>query len=78
MKNTVYKDVFLEENDLETNIDTYLYNINKKIFKQEISSISYIYAYINLIDYENNDIINTIEGIRYNMEKTEIIKRLVR
>ena len=28
--------------------------------------------------YENNDIINTIEGIRYNMDKKEILKRLVR
>ena len=31
-----------------------------------------------MIEYEKNDIINTFEGIRYNMDKTEILKRLVR
>ena len=43
-----------------------------------MTSIAYVLAYVNMIDYENNDIINTIEGIRYNMDKTEILKRLVR
>ena len=78
MKNTVYKDVFSDENNLEENIDKYLYEINKKIFRNDMTSIAYVLAYVNMIDYENNDIINTIEGIRYNMDKTEILKRLVR
>ena len=77
MEKTVYSKIFTEESELEDNINTYLYNINKKIFKNEITSIAYIFAYINIIDYENNDIINTIEGIRYNMDKTEILKRIV-
>ena len=78
MKDTVYKDVFFDENNLEENIDKYLYEINKKIFRNDMTSIAYVLAYVNMIDYENNDIINTIEGIRYNMDKTEILKRLVR
>ena len=78
MKQTVYKSVFTEENNLEENIDKYLYKTNKKIFQNDVMSIAYIFAYINIIDYENNDIINTIEGIRYNMDKAEILKRLVR
>ena len=78
MKKTVYINVFTSENDLEENIDKYLYEINKKIFRNDITSIAYVLAYVNMIDYENNDIINTIEGIRYNMDKTEILKRLVR
>lgn len=78
MKKTVYINVFTSENDLEENIDKYLYEINKKIFRNDMTSIAYVLAYVNMIDYENNDIINTIEGIRYNMDKTEILKRLVR
>lgn len=78
MQETTYKSVFLDEMDLEQNIDRYLYEVNKKIFRNDITSIAYILAYVNIIEYENNDIINTIEGIRYNMDKTEILKRLVR
>ena len=78
MSKTTYKSVFTEESSLEENIDKYLYEVNKKIFRNDITSIAYILAYVNMIEYENNDIINTIEGIRYNMDKTEILKRLVR
>ena len=78
MSKTIYKSVFTEESSLEENIDKYLYEVNKKIFRNDITSIAYILAYVNMIEYENNDIINTIEGIRYNMDKTEILKRLVR
>ena len=77
MSKTVYKKVFINENELEEDIDRYLYEVNKKIFQNDITSIAYIFAYVNMIDYENNDIINTIEGIRYNMDKQEILKRLV-
>lgn len=78
MQQTIYKDIFKEEMDIENNIDKYLYWVNKKIFKNDTTSIAYIFAYVNLIDYENNDIINIIEGIRYNMKKQEILKTLVR
>lgn len=78
MQKTTYKAIFVEESALEENMDKYLYSINKKIFERDISSIAYVFAYVNMIDYENNDIINTIEGIRYNMDKQEILKRLVR
>ena len=78
LNKTCYKNVFSSENDFEENTDTYLYKINYKTFKQDNISIAYIFAYINLVDYENNDIINVVEGIRYNMDKAEIIKRLAR
>lgn len=78
MEKTVYKSIFLDENSIEENMDRYLYNISKKIFQNDIWSIAYILAYINMLEYENNDIINTIEGIRYNMDKSEILNRLVR
>ena len=61
----------------QTNIDKYLYEVNKKIFRNDMMSIAYVFAYVNMIDYENNDIINTIEGIRYDMDKQEILRRLV-
>ena len=78
LNKTCYKNVFSSENDFEENTDTYLYKINYKTFKQDNISIAYIFAYINLVDYENNDIINVVEGIRYNLDKAEIIKRLAR
>ena len=78
MQDTIYKDIFDNEHYIEDSIDKYLYAVNQKIFKEDIMSISYIFAYVNLIDYENNDIINTIEGIRCNMDRQEILKRLVR
>ena len=78
MQNTVYKKIFTTQEELEDNIDKFLYNINKKVFKQNHTSIAYIFAYINLIDYENNDIINTLEAIRYNIPKEELYKRLIR
>lgn len=78
LNKTYYKNVFSSENDFEENTDTFLYKINYKTFKEASISIAYIFAYINLVDYENNDIINVVEGIRYNMDKAEIIKRLAR
>lgn len=77
MCKTVYKEIFIEEKDFEENIDKYLYKVNKEIFKEDIMSIAYVFAYVNMIDYENIDIINTIEGIKYNVEKSEILKKLV-
>lgn len=78
LSQTVYKNVFISETDFEDNADRFLYQINYKIFKEDVLSMAYIFAYINLVDYENNDIINVIEGIRYRMDKDEIIKRLAR
>ena len=78
LNKTYYKNVFSSENDFEENTDTFLYKINYKTFKEDSISIAYIFAYINLVDYENNDIINVVEGIRYNLDKAEIIKRLAR
>lgn len=78
MSKTIYKDIFDNELNFENNIDRYLYNINKKVFKQNILDVSYIYAYINLVNYENNDIVNIIEGIRYEVPKIDIQRRMVR
>ena len=78
LSKTPYKNVFASETEFEDNTDRFLYKINYKVFKEDAFSIAYIFAYINLVDYENNDIINVIEGIRYKMDKEEIIKRLAR
>ena len=78
LSKTPYKNIFTSETEFEDNVDRFLYKINYKIFKEDIFSNAYIFAYINLVDYENNDIINVIEGIRYGMDKSEIIKRLAR
>ncbi len=76
MQKTIYKKIFTNEEELEDNIDKYLYSVNKKVFIGDLTSIAYIFAYVNLIDYQNNDIVNTIEGVRYNLDKGQILSRL--
>lgn len=61
----------------EQNINRYLYKEYYKIFKSQMFDISNICAYINLIEMENADIVHIIEGIRYNLNKEEIQKKLV-
>lgn len=64
--------------DLEQQVDQYLYEVYKKHFRGNIFDISAIYAYINMIEQENNDILNIVEGIRYHLSKEEIQRKLVR
>ena len=80
LKNTYYAKYinFTDITSIEENIDRYLYRLYKKYFRGNIFDISIIYAYINMVDKENNDIINIIEGIRYNMNIDEIRKKLVK
>lgn len=69
---------FDHTDDLEQQIDKYLYDVYKKHFRGNIFDISAIYAYINMVEQENNDILNMIEGIRYHLNKEEIQKKLIR
>lgn len=63
--------------ELEENADRYIYNMYKKYFRGNIFDISVVYAYIGMIEKENNDIMNVVEGIRYNLNKDEIRKKMV-
>lgn len=63
--------------ELENEIDRYLYNLYKKIFKADIFDIGSVYAYLNMIDDENNDIMNIIEGIRYDLDRDKLKEKLV-
>lgn len=63
--------------NLEEQVNQYLYQLYKKCFKGNIFDISVIYAYINMIELENNDIMNIVEGIRYHLSREEIRKKLL-
>lgn len=63
--------------DLESNIDKYLYKIYQKYFRGNVFDIGVVYAYLNIIEAENNDIMNIVEGIRYNLDREEIRKKLL-
>ena len=63
---------------LEENTDKYLYEVYKKYFRGNVLDGTSVYAYISMIDKENNDIMNIVEGIRYNLDRDEIQKKLVR
>lgn len=68
---------FGKMDDLEENIDKYLYKLYQKYFRGNIFDIGVVYAYVNMIEAENNDIMNIVEGIRYNLDRNEIRKKLL-
>lgn len=63
--------------DLECKVRKYLYNLYKKNFKSNLLSINCIYAYLNLVEMENNDIISIIEAVRYGIDKNKLLKKLL-
>lgn len=77
LENTVYKNVFLDENEIEYEKDKYLYNINRKIFRTKMFDISTVFSIINLTDIEIKNMINIIEGIRYKIDRNEIQKKII-
>lgn len=74
---TKYKDVFKNEESLEHDKNEYLYKKYMKYFKTKVFNICTVFCNINLIDIEIKNIINVIEGIRYNIDKTEIQKKII-
>lgn len=78
IEKTPYKKIVLgPENDFEQMISKFIYTKNKKMFRENMFNINFIYAYIDMVYDENNDITNIIEGIRYNLSRPEILKKLV-
>ena len=77
LSKTLYKNAFKNEGNIEHDKNQYLYNVYIKYFKEKLFNICTIYCYINLIDIEIKNIINIIEGIRYNIDKTEIQRKIV-
>ena len=66
-----------QEMNLEQQISQYLYQTFKKYLKGNIFGISAIYAYFYIVELENNDIMNILEGIRYHLKPDEIQKKLL-
>lgn len=77
LNETIYKNVFKNELFLDNEKDRYLYNKYMKLFKTKLFNICTVFCNINLIDIEIKNIINIIEGIRYNVNKQEIQKRII-
>ena len=78
LKNTVYSNLVSESiYDLECNIKKNLQKLFIKNFKSNLLSINCVYAYLNLIELENNDIISIIETVRYGIDKARLLKKLL-
>lgn len=79
LKKTYYaKNIdFSEMENLEAKVDKFLYKQYQKYFRGNMFDIGVVYAYLNMIDLENNDIMNVVEGIRYHLRKEEIREKLV-
>lgn len=63
--------------NLEEFVDKYIYSICKKNFRKNIFNLTSIYSYVIMQEKQNNDIINIIEGIRYNLDSEELRRKLV-
>lgn len=79
LKSTYYSKEIEFDNleNIEELVDKYIYKICKKYFNKDIFNISSIYAYIIMQEKQSNDIVNIIEGIRYNLNSEELRKKLV-
>lgn len=78
LKETVYAKAipFDDMENLESNVDRYLYKLYQSYFRKNIFDIGALYAYMNIMELENNSIMNIVEGIRYHLDK-EKIRQLV-
>ena len=77
LENTIYKNIFDDENNIEYNKSRYLYYIYMRVFQTKLFNICTIFCYMNLVDIEIKNIINIIEGIRYGIDRKEIQKRII-
>lgn len=77
IEKTNYKKVFQSESTLEHDKNEFLYKKYMKYFKTKLFNICTVFCNINLIDIEIKNIINVIEGIRYNIDKSEIQKKII-
>ncbi len=79
LQNTFYGRyiLFNGRDDLEEQVNRYLYQQYRKRFKGNIFEISAVYAYLNMLELENNDIMNIVEGIRYHLNREEIRRKLL-
>ena len=77
LNNTIYKNVFKDEKNIEYDKNTFLNSVYLKKFQTELFNITTIFCYMNLVDFEIKNIINIIEGIRYGININEIQKRII-
>ena len=77
LNSTIYKNVFNDEKNLERDMYKYLYNLNKKVIKEEMFNICFIFSYLSILDIEIKNIINIVEGIRYKIDRQELKKKLI-
>lgn len=77
LNETVYKKVFNDELTLDHDKDKYLYHKYLRLFKTKLFNICTVFCNINLVDIEIKNIINIIEGIRYNVDKKQIQERII-
>lgn len=78
-RKTPYAHLFddLDNRFIEQNYIEFIYNLNKKMLKEEPYSIASMLVYIHFTEIEIKTITNIIEGIRYGLSSDEI-KSLIR
>lgn len=77
LKKTIYVKVIEFEGNLEEKIIKYLNTLYIKKFKTDMFDMSMVISYIELKEQQIKNIINIIEGVRYDMNRQDIQKKIV-
>lgn len=79
LEGTPYAEFFADEEEgaFERRYNDFLYRIHRKRFVQQPFSVASIISYLKLREFELNNIISAIEGIRYRLAPEEIRKFII-
>ena len=76
IKKTIYERINLDD-DIEKQINIFLYRLYLNIFKTKPFSLTMLIAYIELKQIQIKNIITIIEGINYKVDNEKILKKLI-
>ena len=79
LEKTIYKKVFenTKEEDLEKNINIFIYKQYKKVLMQTQYNVATVIAYVALSEIQKRNIINILEGITYGLDKKDIENKII-
>lgn len=77
LQHSMYQNVLQEEGDLEEKIKRYLYALYRREFKTDVFSMLMVITYVELKEQQIKNIINIVEGIRYDRNRQEILRKVI-
>ena len=77
LENSIYASVLRYDGNLEEKIIKYLNTLYIRKFKNDMFDISMVISYIELKEQQIKSIINIIEGVRYDINRQDIQKKII-